>query len=274
MVDGITRLYRRFARSGASVGPVSQKSWNLATEERNRAGGGRGGSTFVACREGHGFGSAAHVPWRSPMSRVLEPAEPLRLPPECEQALFERFLKAEAMALWAVRSAQLQDVPPNVQTFLRTHEEDERNHLGQFEALAGHPAHGRSRLPAVPRQWPVLAVQLYGYESLGLEFARLLVVLRPDLAVILADEEAHVGFFEREILRLLAGGGTGAEQARRSARAWWRRLPRTLNRYLEASALDAVRPAVAAQILTAIEQRLSRAGLLALSPSHGDGGLG
>jgi hypothetical protein len=182
-------------------------------------------------------------------------------------ALFERFLKAEAMALWAVRSAQLQDVPPNVQTFLRKHEEDERNHLGRFEALAGHSARARRRLPAVPRQWPVLAVHLYGYESLGLEFARLLVGLRPELAVILADEEAHVGFFEREIVHLLASGGSCAEQARRSARAWWRKLPRTLDRYLETPTLDAARPAVAAQILAMIEQRLTRAGLFPLSSS-------
>lgn len=204
------------------------------------------------------------------MPQSFHHAEPLRLPPECEAALFERFLKAEAMALWAVRSAQVQAVPPNVQTFLRRHEEDEQNHLGRFEALAGHSAHVRDRLPAVPRQWPALAVQLYGYELLGLEFARLLVALRPDLGVIVADEEAHAGFFEREIVRLLAGGGPGAEQARRSARAWWRKLPRTLERYLEAPALDAVRPAVAAQILATIEQRLIRAGLLTPSPPEGE----
>ena len=204
--------------------------------------------------------------------RSFQHAEPLRLPPECEAALFERFLKAEAMALWAVRSAQLQAVPPNVQTFLRKHEEDEQKHLGRFEALVGHPAHGRGRLPAVPRQWPVLAVHLYGYESLGLEFARLLVALCPDVGVIVADEEAHVEFFEREIVRLLAGGGPCAEQARRSARAWWRKLPRTLDRYLEAPALDAVRPAVAAQILATIEQRLIRAGLLTLSAPEGEVG--
>jgi len=34
------------------------------------------------------------------------------LPPTCERAILEQFLKAEAMALWAVRSAQAQDVPP------------------------------------------------------------------------------------------------------------------------------------------------------------------
>ena len=225
----------------------------------------------IAMRGSHGFGNVAHVLWRSPMSSPVEPAQALFLPSECEAALCERFLKAEAMALWAVRSAQLQDVPPNVQTFLRKHEEDERNHLELFEALVGHAAHGRGRLPAAPRQWPVLAVQLYGYESLGFEFARLLVALRPDLAVILADEEAHVGFFEREILRLLVGGGRGAEQARRAAHAWRRKLPRTLDRYLEAPTLDSVRPAVAAHILGAIDQRLFRSGLLALPLSERNG---
>src|SRR5215210_2339653 len=107
---------------------------------------------------------------------------PLRLPAECEPALLERFLKAEAMALWAVRSAQLQDVPAHVRVFLRRHEEDERAHLQHFESMLGHSSHPRSRLPAVPRQWPALAVQLYGYESLGLEFAKLLAAMRPDLA--------------------------------------------------------------------------------------------
>jgi len=196
------------------------------------------------------------------MSTTSPSADPLHLPPECEPALLERFLKAEAMALWAVRSAQLQDVPLNVQTFLCRHEADEQSHLGQFEALVGHPSHGRGRLPAMPRQWPVLAVQLYGYESLGLEFARLLVVLRPDLASILADEEAHVGFFEREVARLLAGHGLSAEQTKSSARAWWRKLPRTLDRYFEAPALASVRATVAAGILATIEQRLIRMGLL------------
>ena len=37
-------------------------------------------------------------------------------------------------------------------------------------------------------------MHLYGYEALGLEFARLLVGLRPDLTSILEDEEVHVGF--------------------------------------------------------------------------------
>lgn len=196
------------------------------------------------------------------MSRLSNRAEPLSLPPECEPALLERFLKAEAMALWAVRSAQLQDVPPNVQTFLRKHEEDERDHLRQFEAMVGHASRERERLPAVPRQWPALAVQLYGYESLGLEFAKLLATLRPDLAAILTDEEAHVGFFEREIQKIVVGNAAAADQARVSALAWWRKLPRTLDRYLDAEVLDPFRTELAHTILTTIEQRFNTAGLL------------
>lgn len=184
----------------------------------------------------------------------------IRLPPECEPALLDRFLKAEAMALWTVRSAQHQDVPPNVYAFLRRHEEDERQHLAQFEAMVGRQPRERERLPSVPRQWPVLAVQIYGYESLGLEFARLLCTLRPDLASIFEDEVAHVAFFEREIRRML--DGHLAEQARRSAVAWWRKLPTTVNRYLAAAVFDSVRPAVAESILAVIERRFTETGLL------------
>jgi len=184
------------------------------------------------------------------------------LPPECEGALLERFLKAEAMALWAVRSARLQGFPPNVQTFLRKHEEDERGHLAQFESMVGRQSRERERLPAVPRQWPALAVQLYGYEALGLEFAKLLAAMRPDLAAILVDEETHVGFFEREIQKILAGESAAAEQARVSARAWWKKLPRTVERYLEAEALDPFRTDLARRILAVIGERFRAAGLL------------
>ncbi|THJ17918.1 MAG: hypothetical protein CAF42_006200 [Nitrospira sp. CG24B] len=186
----------------------------------------------------------------------------IRLPPECETALLERFLKAEAMALWTVRSARLQDVPPNVYTFLRKHEEDEQQHLAQFETMIGRQPRERERLPSVPRQWPALAVQIYGYESLGLEFARLLLPLRPDLSSILEDEVVHVGFFEDEVHRILRGKGESAEQARISARAWWRKLPRTVHRYLEAPVLETFRLRLATQILTAVEQRFIGSGLL------------
>ena len=117
------------------------------------------------------------------------------LPSSCERAILEQFLKAEAMALWAVRSAQAQDVPCGVLQFLRRHEEEEAQHLKQFELLLGTNSHGKAALPRMPSQWRVLAVHLYGYEALGLEFARLLVGLRPDLTSILEDEEigrAHV----------------------------------------------------------------------------------
>lgn len=188
-------------------------------------------------------------------------ATSIRLPPECEAALLERFLKAEAMALWTVRSARLQNVPPNVYAFLRKHEEDEQQHLAQFETMIGRQPRERERLPSVPRQWPALAVQLYGYESLGLEFATLLVTLRPDLVSIREDELVHVEFFEQEIHRLLKGGAADAEQTRVSARAWWRKLPRTVDRYLEAAALDPFRPVLAGRILSAIGQRFTTAGL-------------
>lgn len=184
----------------------------------------------------------------------------IRLPPECEPALLEQFLKAEAMALRTLRSAQLQDVPPNVHAFLRKHEEDEQQHLAQFEAMIGRQRRDHERLPSVPRQWPVLAVQMYGYESLGLEFARLLRTFRPDLCSIFEDEVAHVAFFEREIRRMLEGDLAG--QSRRSAVAWWRKLPTTVNRYLAASAFDSVRPAVAERILAVIERRFTETGLL------------
>jgi hypothetical protein len=184
------------------------------------------------------------------------------LPQECEAALVERFLKAEAMTLWTVRSAQLQNVPSNVHTFLRRHEKDEQQHLAQFEAMVGHHSHERERLPSVPQQWPALAVQLYGYELLGLEFAKLLATTRPDLAAILEDEEIHVGFFERELRMILSRDSAPATQARVSARAWWRKLPRTLDRYLEDPALNPFRPVLARRILTTIEQRLTETGLL------------
>ena len=194
----------------------------------------------------------------------------IRLPPECEPAILEQFLKAEAMALWAVRSARLQDVPLNVSTFLRKHEEDEQQHLAQFEGMIGRQPRERERLPSVPRQWPALAVQLYGYESLGLEFATVLVTLRPDLVSIREDELVHVEFFEQEIGRILGGESTTADQARISARAWWKKLPRTMNRYLNAAALDPYREALTARMLTAIERRFHATGLLSKQEDGGN----
>lgn len=193
----------------------------------------------------------------------------IRLPPECEPALLEQFLKAEAMALWTVRSARLQDVPPNAYTFLRKHEEDEQQHLAQFESMIGRQPRERQRLPSVPRQWPALAVQLYGYESLGLEFATVLVTLRPDLVSIREDELVHVEFFEQEIGRILGGEATAADQARISARAWWKKLPRTMDRYLNAPTLGPYREALIARMLTAIERRFRATGLLSKKEDDG-----
>ena len=196
------------------------------------------------------------------MPTTPQVSAPLRLPLSCEPALLERFLKAEAMALWAVRASQLQDVPANVHIFLRRHEADERKHLAQFESLLGHQSSEREQLPSVPRQWPALAVQLFGYESLGLEFALLLAEVRPDLSSILDDERRHVGFFEHEIGKILCGDPAMADQAKASAKAWWRKLPRTLDRYLEDPRFDSFRQALTSGILAAIKRRLVQTGLL------------
>lgn len=193
--------------------------------------------------------------------------ESFRLPRICEQALLEQFLRAEAMALWAVRSAQWQDLPVNVRTFLQRHEADERDHLAQFESLLGRRSHERDRLRSMPRQWETLAVHLYGYETLGLEFAKLLADIRPDLSSILDDEHRHVGFFEREIGQILFGDSDAAEQARRSARAWWKKLPRTLDRYLEHETLGPFRLELTRRITRAIEGRFIRVGLMRESTS-------
>ncbi|MDO9117946.1 MAG: hypothetical protein Q7U39_08315 [Nitrospira sp.] len=196
------------------------------------------------------------------MSPLHDHAEPFRLPPECESSLLERFLKAEAMALWAVRAAQLRDVPANVLAFLKQHEADEEEHLQHFETLVGYQSWGREVLPTVPQQWSSLAVLLFGYEALGLEFAKLLVGLRPDMQSIVDDEETHVAFFEHEIRKLLAGKGVEADQARISARAWWKKLPRTIERYLQDPSLDACRGEVASTMQAAIQRRFMDAGLL------------
>ena len=186
----------------------------------------------------------------------------LSLPSSCERAILEQFLKAEAMALWAVRSAQAQDVPPGVLQFLRRHEEEEAQHLKQFELLLGVSSHGKTALPRMPNQWRILAVHLYGYETLGLEFARLLVQLRPDLTSILADEEVHVRFFEHEVRAILIHGGPVAEGARQAAKAWRRRLPRTVDRYLHDECLAPVRDALHQNILDVIDARFLAVGLL------------
>lgn len=189
------------------------------------------------------------------------------LPASCERPLLERFLKAEAMALWSVRAAQASNVPPHVVTFLRRHEAEEQAHLKQFESMLDVQSWQKAILPRVPRQWEALAVHLYGYEVLGLEFAELLAAVRPDLSGIVEDEEVHVGFFEQELKQMLAGGGPTALAVRQSAQAWWKRLSRTLDRYLSDSSLAPYRTRLRPAILTAIEQRFVGLGLMERQPA-------
>lgn len=191
----------------------------------------------------------------------MTPTE-LLLPPSCEQALLERFLKAEAMALWAVRSAKAKDLPPGVLSFLLRHEEEEAKHLKEFEARLGVRSHTRAKLPRMPSQWWALVVHLFGYEALGLEFAKLLVQVQPELMSILEDEHVHVEFFERETKKLVEGGGPASDGAKDSAKAWWRRLPATIDRYLEGPALEPFRSELRQRIVTAIHERFCRVGLL------------
>ena len=179
------------------------------------------------------------------------------IPHTCEHALLEQFLKAESMALRLVRSAQAQAVPPGVLRFLLQHEEEEARHLLQFEQLLGMTSSNKTTLPRVPNQWCVLAVHLYGYELLGLQFARLLVVVRPDLSSILDDEEVHAGFFENEVRTLLLDGGSLADGSRQAARAWRRRLPLTVNRYLLDESLAPFRDDLSRSILDAIDERFA-----------------
>jgi len=104
-------------------------------------------------------------------------------------------------------------------------------------------------------------VHLYGYETLGLEFAKLLAGLRPDLGAIVEDEEQHVAFFERELAKMIACGGSTASTVQQSARAWWKRLSRTLDRYLRDESLDPYRADLRPAILTGIEERFLSIGL-------------
>jgi hypothetical protein len=146
--------------------------------------------------------------------------------------------------------------------FLRRHEEEEAQHLKQFELLLGTSSHGKTVFPRMPSQWRILAVYLYGYETLGLEFARLLVGLRPDLASILEDEEGHVEFFEREVRHILIQGGPAAQETRQAAKAWRRRLPRTVDRYLRDGSLAPFREGLRQHILDVIDDRFLAVGLL------------
>lgn len=189
-------------------------------------------------------------------------ATTIALPATCERALLERFLRAETMALWAVRAAQTRQLPRHVRTFLARHETDEQDHLRQFEGMLGALSQRPPTLPTVPSQWEMLAVLLFGYEALGLEFATLLAAIRPDLSDILYDEQVHVEFFEKELKAILAGGEIGAQQAREAARTWWKKLPRTVDRYLGDPALAPYRPELRRHILSVIGERFVALGLL------------
>ena len=186
----------------------------------------------------------------------------MHLPQTCERALFERFLKAEAMILRTIRAALKQNLPPDVAAFLRRHEEEEARHLRQFEELLETPSHKKNTLPRVANQWSVLAVQIYGYESLGLEYARLLVRTRPDFSAIAEDEESHVAFFESQVRRILGDGGNPAKEARRAAQALQRSLPDTVDRYLEDESLAPYRDELKRSILDSIDDRFAAVGLL------------
>lgn len=185
----------------------------------------------------------------------------MQLPQSCEHALLERFLRAEAMILWTIRAVLTKDVPPEVLPFLRRHEAEESRHLQQFEGMVKISSHRKKTLPRVANQWSVLAVQLYGYESLGLEYAKLLILARPDMSSIAVDEEAHVAFFENQVRKLVSEGGFQAEEARQAARAWRRRLPETVDRYLEDSSFTPFRDELRRSILDSIDARFAAIGL-------------
>jgi len=124
-------------------------------------------------------------------------------------------------------------------------------------------------LPRVPSQWWALAVQLLGYESLGLEFAKLLIQVRPDLIAILEDETVHVAFFEGEVKRLLAQDETTAQRTREAAQAWRRRLPGTVDRYLRGDSFAPFRQDIRASMLDTIDARFAEIGLSVSSATRG-----
>ena len=182
------------------------------------------------------------------------------LPPSCEPAILEQFLRAEAMAMDAVCAAQVH-APPHALGFLKQHEEEERAHLKKFEELTGIESHPRDKLPKVPSQWHSCAVMLYGYEALGLEFAKLLVLRRPDLMDIKEDEEIHVAFFESEVRKILTAGGDDAEKARQFAQGWMRRVPKTVGRYVDHPSMATWRDEIVEAIMETIRSRFATVGL-------------
>lgn len=153
-----------------------------------------------------------------------------------ERAILERFLRAESMAKYALRSA-MDDVPADVRTFVEKQEAEEAEHQERFERLTGLRAREREDLPKMPVQWHACAIRLLGYEALGYEFARLAIAetsgeVRQMLEEILVDEEEHVRFYESALRAILDAGGGPAAETRVMAQAFLRRLPKTIERYL------------------------------------------
>jgi hypothetical protein len=103
----------------------------------------------------------------------------------------------------------------------------------------------------------------------GLEFARLLVGLRPDLISIFKDEEVHVRFFEHEVRTILMQGGSVADGARQAALSWRRRLPPTVNRYFHDESFAPVRDELQGHILGVIDERFLAVGLSAGQQTEG-----
>lgn len=180
-----------------------------------------------------------------------------------ELAILERFLRAEAMAKYALRSAR-EGVPADVAEFMRRQELEEEKHQSRFEAVTGIKARERETLPRMPRHWHEIAVQLLGYESLGWEFANLAAAetsgpVREMIREILLDETGHVRFYEESLRRILAEERGPARGARVFAAAFLRRLPTTIDRYLRGADLGAHRDA----ILEGVRARFRALGLLA-----------
>lgn len=172
-----------------------------------------------------------------------------------ERAILERFLRAESMAKYALRSARA-NVPPDVRAFLERQEAEEAAHQERFERLTGLRAREREELPKMPQQWSACAVRLLGYEALGFEFARLAIAettgdVRAMLEEILVDEEEHVRFYENELRKILT------DDTRAMARAFLRRLPKTVERYLRGPELAGMQES----ILEGVQARFRGLGL-------------
>lgn len=181
-----------------------------------------------------------------------------------ERALLERFLRAESMAKYALRSA-LGDVPPDVADFVRRQEAQEVEHQERFERLTGLKARERGNLPRMPAQWSACAVRLLGYEALGFEFARLAAQetsgeIRAMILEILEDETGHVRFYEDAVRRILAPGDPRARDTRVMIDAFLRRLPKTIERYLRGSELEGCAGGILAAVRARFEALTSSGG--------------